>query len=184
MKRKLILTFIAGAVAAVAQSAPVLPAPPTTADADAPFRRSHSTLFARPENQAQSSIYETNGSPNGRVWTELPEIAKLAYVRGFDSGASTAALVAAADADDNATDANKKKKANSYVQAIFPVNLTFAEIVKAINEFYEEPLNGPIAISNAVIVVTKQARGTAPKETEQDILDLRRKAGSTAEQKP
>jgi hypothetical protein len=62
----------------------------------------------------------------------------------------------------------------SELLSLTPVGLTVTETVRALDRFYEEPLNGRIPIFSAMQMVSAEARGTDKATIEQRIRALRK----------
>jgi hypothetical protein len=124
--------------------------------------------------QAQMpETWRTMGYSNGRYWATMNEDKKLAFVVGYVEAVK---FTTAITMDDNV------KIERQFEILTGPENLTYAEIIKAIDQFYESPLNGPISIGGAFMVMSMQARGKDQVEIQKFISESRR--GSTATPEP
>jgi hypothetical protein len=48
---------------------------------------------------------------------------------------------------------------NTAIEILAPVKLTVQEFVEALDDFYREPLNRPIAVHEAIYIVGEKAKG-------------------------
>jgi hypothetical protein len=123
--------------------------------------------------QAQwPEAYLTDNGLNGRYWVAQNTVSKPDFILGYREAVGFTASLAWAD--------DKAKVQRAFDVLAGPGRLTNGEIVKAIDQFYESPLNGPIPITNAFLVMSMQARGKdSPEEIQKEISEMRQASTAT-----
>jgi hypothetical protein len=126
---------------------------------------------AHAENKGPSY---TGGLSNGRSWQALDKMAKISYVIGYREGVTATSRVA-----------TEATLGTTVRQVLAGSSLNNREMADALDRFYQNPLNRPLAISDAVYIVVRQATGGDPKEISKTIRQLRREtSGIPARAKP
>lgn len=100
----------------------------------------------------------TNGSPNGRFWSGMSDSHKTAFVYGYASGLRFMSVF---------------PDCTTYTDQFSPFTLTYAEIVKALDQFYGTPENARIALPFAVGYVARKARGAKQSDLDDLVGKLR-----------
>jgi hypothetical protein len=128
-----------------------------------------------------SHHFGTNGL--WRSWNALTELAKNTYVQGYREGADYVAKVVLGMLEPvvrrlqpSDTDEKRKLTADLVIKALTPSKLTNGEIRQQVDLFYQDTLNIPITVTDAMLVVAKQASGASAAEIDKHIRDLRREA--------
>jgi hypothetical protein len=62
------------------------------------------------------------------------------------------------------------------MKAIWPLSLQPEETLSALDKFFEIPENGPIAVNNALYVVSLRADGTDEPAIEKEVREFRARA--------
>lgn len=109
-----------------------------------------------------TDVFHTQGLVNGRLWNTLSNREKLSFLFGYSDGLGLVSTVGIQDKD-------LAKRATK----VFWPNLTFNEISSSLDKLYSTPENGPIAIANALIVVSKRASGSSEEVISKDVSQLR-----------
>jgi hypothetical protein len=102
---------------------------------------------------------------NGRTWKDISMDIKAAWVLGYREGVYMTAWVY--------VDATKR---DACIHGLSGSLLTNYEIAKAIDHFYEDPLNIPIPVASAFKIVVELATGVDPSETAKVLRVLREEA--------
>ena len=94
------------------------------------------------------SSYATDGQANGRYWNVLSQTDKFAFITGVDEAITTCAEIELAYIE-GGTDTKEREKRRSlfrYFAATSPEEVTLAELIKQIDDYYskEENLDTPI----------------------------------------
>jgi hypothetical protein len=116
----------------------------------------------------------TDDMLNGRAWSSMPDTAKVIWVMGYREGVTLTAITMTDTLD----------KAKAMIGVLSPFKLTNGEVEQQLDRFYGDPLNMPIPIAEAALVVTRQARGDDPKEIDKLLRDFRRDASGLPEASP
>jgi hypothetical protein len=97
---------------------------------------------------------------------------------GYDAGIRRGADLATSIATNN--DEQQTKRLADFVQEwLVPSKvLTYVETVEMVDKFYEDLLNRPISVANAILVAAQPARGKTSDEIAKTIADLRRDAAA------
>ena len=100
---------------------------------------------------ALAATQETNGICNGRWWLGHSDFSvRMAYVRGLGNGLSAV-------------------DGKSF--ALFIPDMTYAEIEKAVDAFYQDPFNGPFPVLAALQIIKFKAEGATAAQIE-DLLRI------------
>jgi hypothetical protein len=70
---------------------------------------------------------------------------------------------------------------NTTIENLDPAGMSNGECVRAIDRFYEEPLNARIAVSSAIQIVTQRAKGGDEAAIEEHIRLLQQMIAATEE---
>ncbi len=115
---------------------------------------------------AASTAETTGGSLNGRFWRSMTvdQDQKIVFVLGY----STAIQYAV-------TGMSSLLKVNNQtlLDSLFPSRLTGAELVSALDRFYDTPENGPITINAAVKLIAQRVSGADEATIQKAIADAR-----------
>jgi hypothetical protein len=113
---------------------------------------------------------QTPGSfSDGRNWRDMAEASKIYFMVGYREGIATGATMAALGSQ--VTNA-----ASTAVEILAPVKLTMQEFVEALDDFYREPLNRPIAVKSAIYIIGEKAKGESAEKIDKDIAFYRKQA--------
>jgi hypothetical protein len=104
---------------------------------------------------------------NGRFWRPMDDHAKLLWLRAYHEGLMTAFISSPSTVRENLI---------AQVGNLFPNGLSYGEIISAIDQFYNTPENGPIAISLALKVVVLKSVGVEQSKIDDFVSGLRRDA--------
>ena len=133
------------------------------------------TIFAEiPPNQM------TEGFKNGRWWEVCDSTARAYYLIGMADGLS------ASDANANiSAKYSKDPPAKPYnaLGWLFPPG-TFAEAVKGLDQFYEDPANAAIPIQSALVIFGEKVKGASPEDLAKRTAEARRFANQALEKTP
>ena len=105
----------------------------------------------------------TGGYTNGRAWKNFNSWVKLGYVTGFADGIKLGSK--SADA--------AKENGKSYYG-----NSDFAEIIKALDTFYEDPANSQVPIMAAMVYFQDKVNGKSPSVLAEELANFRKVAAS------
>lgn len=125
---------------------------------------------------AQKAPDYTGDWPNGRFWQEMTSASRLYFIMGFHEAVGDA--VYAGIEEGVKIDF---KRADKEVNFFFP-HLSFGEVVKGVDRFYDDPENAPIPIFNAFRLFTYKAKGGTPREYESSLAEARQQAARFAQQ--
>ena len=117
----------------------------------------------------------TGGFCNGRFWNVLDEQTKIAWIEAYSNGVTYALLSttiarSATPADSAAVSAR--------IESIFP-RLTWGEVRKALDHFYDAPENGPIPVPEAIRVLSMRVAGIPQVEIDKRVTYMRQVAIKT-----
>src|ERR1019366_3925064 len=110
---------------------------------------------------------QTAGNWNGRFWRSLDHDGKIVFVLAYGSAVQEVTI---------AQSGGKLDRYKELIKPFWPTGLTGAEIVLALDRFYDTPENGPITISGAIEVIAQRAYGANDAAIEKTIDELRSKA--------
>jgi hypothetical protein len=95
----------------------------------------------------QTLLKDSAGRWNGRLWKTFNANEKAVFLIAFSSAIDQAALVV-----------TKGRTSSSKLAAVlFPGKLTGQEILSALDKFYDAPENAPVAISDALMGVSRRS---------------------------
>ena len=133
------------------------------------------SFSAAATSQGPTAPDQTAGMINGRYCSRMSEVEKMRWLHGYTDGLRVAAALA--HGEPCVTQANK-------VFDFYPRQLSFAEIMKATDHFYQDtPENAPVPVTGAVRYVTLKAGG-APQSALETLAESFRKTSVTPETKP
>jgi hypothetical protein len=89
----------------------------------------------------------THGYFNGRAWLTMSETAKTYYLIGFKEGVLQASSWVGGE------------KGWQTFANLSLVNMSYAELSTALDQFYGDPLNVVIAIPDTIFVIAEKTRG-------------------------
>ena len=116
--------------------------------------------------QAPEAPHETGSLINGRSWSNFGENTKLGWLIGYTEGLRVAASLG---------QGGSCEKQLKKVFDLYPQNLSFGEIQKAVDHFYQDtPENAPIRVSESIKYVTLKAAGTGQSELDDFAASLRK----------
>jgi len=120
--------------------------------------------------QTWSELNTTLGKANGRYWQSLSTTSKLDFLVGFGEGYSAAApsgipwdlrqMVGEA----KVAAATKALEASRSLKWYFPEKLSYGEVVKGVDRFYEDPENIRLPITDALEIFTRKVNGATQAE--------------------
>jgi hypothetical protein len=131
------------------------------------------TPAQQPQDHAEPG--RTFGEWNGRVWRGMPKDVKLGYMEGVEAG------LAAAFMQEINTPCESQGK--GILQAHSAINFTQAEVIDAVDHFYDQPENLLIRITDALEIVAAKTRGVPHDVIETKISERRRAANEAPERK-
>jgi hypothetical protein len=118
--------------------------------------------------QESNAPHETGGLINGRSWLSLSEAMKVGWLVGYTEGLRVAP--SAVHGEPCTTQVKQ-------VFDLYPQQLSFGEILKAIDHFYEDTSeNSAIPVPAALQYVTRKASGATQTELDELASGLRKKA--------
>ena len=122
----------------------------------------------------------TGGIQNGRFWNAISQESKLAWLFGYRSGILQAALVSYQNSNpgaDGAAGARETLKLQNQIIGIsFPADLTYDEIAKSLDQFYDSPENLQVDLRDALEIVVLKTRGVAQSQIDEMISRFRKSA--------
>ncbi len=113
------------------------------------------------------STWRTGGSLNGRFWREAGASQKRLFLLGYYDGVSHLCTLGS-DGD--------FERYKQTMKAVWAVNLTIREVGAGLDAFYETAENSPIAIANAIHIVSLRSEGTDETILQKQIAELRARA--------
>jgi hypothetical protein len=114
-------------------------------------------LVVAPVFGQASDVWETHGLYNGRWWLENTDyLARSAYIRGV-----VQAVILA-------------RPESKLYETVIPGKMTFAEMIRAIDGFYQEPVNGRISIMGALQVIKYKFEGEPAAVIEMALAQWRK----------
>jgi len=130
--------------------------------------------------QSDSASARTGGFCNGRFWNALDDQTKLAWVEAYSNGVTYALLTTAISAR-GADPSRDQEAVTARIQSIFP-SLTWGEVRKALDRFYDSPENGPIPMPEAVRVLSMKVAGVPQAEIDRRVAHMRQRAIRTLQE--
>jgi hypothetical protein len=112
------------------------------------------------------TVHAERTHKDGRIWRTWTLDEKVMFVVGYGDGTVMGAWIA------------NSPSVEAHSDNLIPQQLTYGEIIEAVDAFYENPLNRPISIGMALLHVSQKAHGVAANKIEADIADSRRSAGN------
>jgi hypothetical protein len=120
-------------------------------------------------------------STDGRLWRQMSAGERIVFLIAYDAGAGSGADSGIPAVDPHKTDEEIGKIAGTVQNRLSPLGvLTPIEAVALIAKFYEDPLNRPIQIDDAVWIVAKQVAGKPPEEIAATVARLRQQASGAS----
>jgi hypothetical protein len=107
---------------------------------------------------------------NGQAWKTFNPLAKAVYVMGYCEGVGTATQMIPNVAVAQAT---------QEILMGTGLKLNNGKTADALDRFFDDPLNMPITLLDAIWIVVEQARGESPRKVDEDIRRFRKQANET-----
>jgi hypothetical protein len=112
----------------------------------------------------------------GRFWHIMHDEGKVAWLMGYHDGLLEAALAASVFANPNTTVEEGIKLQARITQVNFPSGMTYPEIAKALDQFYDTPENLRIDLRDGLQIVLLRSAGMPPSTIEDTIAKYRKQA--------
>jgi hypothetical protein len=130
---------------------------------------------------SESGAARTGGFCNGRLWNVLDEQTKLAWLEAYSNGVTYALLTTAITTRVNDAPSQVYASVSAKIESIFP-SLTWVEVRKALDRFYDSPENGPISMPEAVRVLSMKVAGVPQAEIDKRVAYMRQVAIRTLQE--
>jgi hypothetical protein len=137
------------------------------------------SFAALAQQPAKRDLNDSKNGSNGITWKSWSSPMRLGYVIGYLDGVPNG-IVGFGKLTDNPIDVDPLDK---IAGALCPEALTNTEVVKALDRFYQDPLNAQVTIVSAMIIIATQDHGL--DELAQHMLrDARQISGAYTKEKP
>jgi hypothetical protein len=132
-----------------------------------------------------TDLMTTGGIENGRFWNAMSEDSKVAWLVGYRSGILEAALASSSFSNPSANESTLAtevvKLQNRIMGVSFPSGLTFSEVAKSVDQFYDSPENLRVDLRDALGVVLMKTKGVSQSQIDDQISRIRKSAAEVGQ---